>query len=310
MNKNINIVSFNILNRQFSPIQMLFKKYNLTKEQLKQIVKKEIKRFNQFIGPGLIDFFKEISHNSIIFLQEVNTDFLYLIKNNFNKELVFVNTHQDYIIQSGKNGKKGKNKYDDYRVIILPEVFLEYNITSKDIKLISTYASKAGLMVMINKDEFNLVLINLHLHWKLSSEELIDMAEKIYGDIKKTYINLTKIKLVIAGDFNKSEKKVENFFIKPINLNSEIKINNNHKITDIDFTSHTTDITEKNPFDVIDHILTYGVLVDEKTQIIKNIGSSNIFVNPDQLLDKLLYDTNFKFENISDHLLLKLKIKI
>ena len=32
------------------------------------------------------------------------------------------------------------------------------------------------------------------------------------------------------------------------------------------------------------------------------------YVPPHQ--DKLLYDTNFKFENISDHLLLKLKIKI
>lgn len=310
MNKNVNIVSFNILNRQYSPIQMLFKKYNLNKEEIKQIVKKEIKRFNYVIGPSLINFFKEISHDSIICLQEVNTNFLHLIKNNFNKELVFVNTEQDYIIQSIKNGEKGKNTYDDYRVIILPEFFLEYNITSKDIQIISTNASKAGLMVMINKDDFNLMIINIHLHWKLSSNELTDVAEKIYGDIKKTYIDLTKIKLIILGDFNKGEKKVENFFIKPINLNSVIKIKNNYKTDYYDFTSHTTDVTETKLFDVIDHILTYGILVNKSTQIIKNIALSNILINSEQLLDKLLTDTNFNFENISDHLLLKLQVKL
>lgn len=311
MNKNINIISFNILNRQFSPIRMLFKKYNLNKDEMKQIVNKEIKRFNQVIGPGLVEFFKEISHDTIIFLQEVNSDFLTLIKNNFNKDLIFVNTQQDYLIQLGKKGREHKNTYDDYRVIILPEFFIDYKISSKDIQLISSNASKAGLMVMISKDDFNLVLINIHLYWKLTPNELQNIAEKIYGDINKIYLNLIKIKLIISGDFNKGEKKVENLFIKSINLNSSIKITNNYQLNDNDFTSHTTDITESKPFDVIDHILTYGILVNEKTQIINKIGSSNIFINPDQLLKTLQYSTNFsKFENISDHLIIKLKVKL
>jgi hypothetical protein len=309
MSKNIDIMSFNILNRQFSPIQMLFKKSNLEKKEIKDLVKKEIKRFNQIIGPNLIKFFKSISDNTIIFLQEVNSHFLSNIKNNFSKNQVFVTTEPDYVIQKGIKNKTHKNIYDDFRVIILPEFLTKNKIAFDNIPIVTEYASKPGLKVSINFPDYNLVLFNLHLHWKVTNSELNDIAEKIYGDIKKNYVDLNKTQIIISGDFNKSKKKVENFFSGPINLNSQIKIQNNHKITDLDFTSRTTDITESKPFDVIDHILTYNIETVGHIEIINKIKSETIMINSNKLIEQL-QSSNYSSDNISDHLIIKLKIKL
>jgi hypothetical protein len=309
MSKNIDIVSFNILNRQFSPIQMLFKKYNLEKIEIKNLVKKEIKRFNQIIGPNLIKFFKSISDNTIIFLQEVNARFLSEIKKNFSKNRVFATTEQDYVIQKGIKNKTHKNIYDDYRVIILPEFLTKNKIAFDNIPIVTEYASKPGLRVSINFPDYNLVLFNLHLHWKVTNSELNDIAEKIYGDIKKNYVDLSKTQIIISGDFNKSKKKVENFFCGPINLNSQIKIQNNHKINELDFTSQTTDITESKLYDVIDHILTYNITTIGNIEIVNKIKSETIMIDSIKLLEQL-QSSNYSNDNISDHLIIKLKIKL
>lgn len=309
MSKNIDIISFNILNRQFSPIQMLLKKHNLEKKEIKELVKKEIKRFNQIIGPNLIKFFKSISDNTIIFLQEVNSHFLSDIKNNFSKNQIFVTTEQDYVIQKGINNKTHKNIYDDFRVIILPEFLTKNKISFGDIIITTAYASKPVLKVSINLPDYNLVLFNVHLHWKLTNAELNDVAEKIYGDIKKNYLDLSKTRIIISGDFNKSKKKVENFFCEPINLKSQIKIQNNHKTNDLDFTSHTTDITESKQYDVIDHILTYNITTIGNIEIINKIKTELIMINSNKLIEQL-ETTNYSSDNISDHLIIKLKIKL
>lgn len=309
MSKTIDIMSFNILNRQFSPIQMLFKKFNLEKSQIKQLVRSEIKRFNQVVGPNLIKYFMSISANTIIFLQEVNSEFLLEIKNNFPSNQVYATTEPDYIIQKGKNNKSHKNIYDDMRVIILPEFLSKYKITFDTIPFISEYASKPILRVSVNFPDYNLVLINLHLHWKLTNGEFTAIGEKIIGEIKKTYVDLGKTGIIISGDFNKGEKKVENFFCETINQNSPIKFVNNHKISEKDFTSHTTDITESKLFDVLDHILTANITSISHTEIINKINSQSIMINSKELLDQLI---NMKFDNsnISDHLIIKLKIII
>jgi len=309
MSKIIDIVSFNILNRQFSPIQMLFKKHNLDKIEIKDLVKKEIKRFNQITGPNLIKFFKSICDYTIIFLQEVNARFLSDIQNSFSKKQVFVTTEPDYVIQKGLNNKTHKNIYDDYRVIILPEFLTKNKITFDNISIVTEYASKPALKVSINFPDYNLVLFNLHLHWKLTNSELNDVAEKIYGDIKKTYVDLKKTRVIISGDFNKGKKKVENFFTGPINLKSQIKFKNNHRITDLDFTSQTTDITESKPFDVIDHILTYNIETVGNIEIINKIKSESIMINQNKLIEQLR-NSNYSNDNISDHLIIKLKIRL
>ena len=308
MSKTIDIMSFNILNRQFSAIQMLFKKFNLEKPEIKELVKKEIKRFNQIIGPNLIKYFKSISENTIIFLQEVNSDFLYAINNNFPSNQVYVSTESDYTIQKVKN-KSHKNIYDDKRVIIIPDFLTKYKITWENIPFESEYASKPILKLSINFPDYNLVLINLHLHWKLTNEELSEVGEKIYGEIKKNYVDLEKTRIIISGDFNKSVKKVENFFCETINQNSPIKFINNHKITKTDFTSHTTDITESKLFDVVDHILTANIITNTNTEIINKINSDLIMINSEELLSQ---HDNLKYTNgnISDHLIIKLKVTI
>jgi len=305
----LNIMSFNILNRQFSPIQMLFKKFNLEKTQIKQLVRTEIKRFKQVIGPNLIKYFKEISPYTIIFLQEVNSDFLIELKNNFPIEQVFVTTEPDYIIQKGKKNKTHKNIYDDMRVIIIPDFLTKNKITCDNIIFDSEYASKPILKVSINFPDYNLVLVNLHLHWKLTNGELTDVSEKIFGEIKKNYVDLEKIRIIISGDFNKGEKKVENFFCETINKNSPIKFVNNHKTTVTDFTSHTTDITESKKFDVVDHIITANITTNEYTKIINQINSESIMINSEELLNQL-NKQEFSNDNISDHLMINLEVTI
>ncbi len=308
-NKTLDIMSFNVLNRQFSPIQMLFKKYNLEKSEIKQLVRGEIKRFNQVIGPNLIKYFKSISPYTIIFLQEVNSDFLSEIKTNFSVKQVFSTTEPDYIIQKGKANQTHKNKYDDFRVIIIPEFLSKYKIDFSDIQFESEFASKPILKVSINFPDYNLVLINLHLHWKLTNSEFNGVGEKIFGHIKKTYADLNKVKIIISGDFNKGEKKVENYFLESINKNSQIKFSNPHKTSKGDFTSHTTDIEENKIFDVIDHILIANIEPVTPTEIVSTIKSIPIMINSSELLNQLVHG-QFSEENISDHLIIKIKIII
>ena len=182
-------------------------------------------------------------------------------------------------------------------------------ISFDNIPIVTEYASKPALKVSINFPDYNLVLFNLHLHWKLTNSEINDVAEKIYGDIKKNYVNLGKTRIIISGDFNKGKKKVENFFYGPINLNSQIKFHNNHRISDTDFTSQTTDITESKPFDVIDHILTHNVETIGHIDIINKIKSKSIMINSTKLIEQL-QNSNYSNDNISDHLIIKLKIKL
>ncbi len=308
-NKTLDILSFNVLNRQFSPIQMLFKKYNLEKSEIKQLVRSEIKRFNQVIGPNLIKYFKLISPHTIIFLQEVNSDFLSKIQTNFSDKQVFSTTEPDYLIQKGKANRIHRNIYDDLRVIIIPEFLSKYKISFNDIQFESEFASKPILKVSINFPDFNLVLINLHLHWKLTNSELTGVGEKIFGHIKKTFVDMDKVKIIISGDFNKGEKKVENYFLESINKNSQIKFINPHKTSNGDFTSHTTDIEETKIFDVIDHIIIANINPVTPTEISSTIKSIPIMINSSKLLKQLTHGQQPE-ENISDHLIIKLKVQI
>jgi len=303
--ENLNIVSFNVLSRQYSPLQMLLKSTGLTKVQVKTTIKKEMKRFNEIIGPELISYFKLILPNSIIFLQEVNNDFLNLIKQNFNSKQIFHTIESDYTIQTIKN-KVHKNFNDDHRVILIPDLFIESQITIKEIQILTGFASKSALMVSINIDDMNLVLINLHLHWKMNYNEITNFAEKINGELRKSFVDLEKTRIVISGDFNKGIKKVENFFVKPLNLFG-LEFSNNYNLNESGFTSHTTDPNETLPYDIIDHILTFNLKPNGFTQIQTEINGNKIFYNIGQIIST---DILNPYENISDHNLIRLKIQI
>jgi endonuclease/exonuclease/phosphatase family metal-dependent hydrolase len=304
---DLNIISFNLLSRQFSPLQMLLKNLNLPKDQIKKIIKGEIKRFNQFIGPELIKYFKYLITNTIIFLQEANDDFLRMLKDTFNANQIFYTLERDYTIQH--NGKRShKNFNDDHRVILVPEQFtlFQNKIINKDIQIISQYASKSGLMLSVKTNDVNLVLINLHLHWRLTYDELSHVAEKINGELKKTFIETEKLRIIICGDFNKGIKKVENFFINPINQFG-YNFTNGYKTNETQITSHNTDVNESKQFDTIDHILTHGVETIGSTQVKTQIANSDILIDVNQLIN---LDNGEKFTNISDHNLIKLRIML
>lgn len=301
----LNIVSFNVLSRQYSPLQMLLKKHIGSKDQIKPIIKSEIKRFNQLVGPKLIKYFKSILPTSVICLQEVNGDFLNLIKQSFNSEQLFYTNTTDYTIQHNKKNIS-KNFNDDHRVILIPDYLIKHNGKSKDIQIITSYASKSGLFVSLCFNDYNFVIINLHLHWKMTLEEMSTNAEKIIGELKKSFVNLEKLRIIICGDFNKGIKKVENFFQKSLN-SFGFNFTNNYSVNETGFTSHSTDPTESIEYDIIDHILTHNIQTITKTQIISEIADKTILYDSKQVADNIIKD----FEtNISDHNLIKLQIKI
>ncbi len=300
----LNIVSFNVLSRQYSPLQMLLKKHVGSKDQVKPIIKNEIKRFNLLVGPKLIKYFKLILPTSIICLQEVNGDFLNLIKQNFNSEQIFYTNTTDYTIQQNKK-KISKNFNDDHRIIIIPDYLIKHNGKSKDIQIINSFASKSGLFFSLSFDDYNLVIINLHLHWKMTLEEMSTNAEKIIGELKKSFVNLEKLRIIICGDFNKGIKKVENFFQKSLN-SFGFNFTNNYSLNETGFTSHSTDPTDSIEYDIIDHILTHNIQTITQTQIISEIADKTIIYDSKQVADNTMEDLE---TNISDHNLIKLQIK-
>jgi endonuclease/exonuclease/phosphatase family metal-dependent hydrolase len=291
----IGIISFNVFNRLLSNLNILLRNNNLSKKEIKALYENEKKRFTKTIQPKLLKFLGDLlAKNYIIFLQEISPELLNSLKNSFS--LVYhtkTNDQVDIFIKK------------EYRVIILPNIFLGKTIVSQEIELKTDKTQKNGLMININWNSKNVVLINVHLHWRANYLEFENFGEKIIGEIKKKFVNLTKLEIIIAGDFNKSCKIVQNHFIKLIKKLSTLSLMNYHHCNPSDFTSHTTDVNESNPYDVIDHILT-NFRVNHKTEIINEIDKMEIFIDNQKLI-KLLSTNNLeKPEYFSDHKMIKL----
>lgn len=284
--ENIGLISYNILNHNSGNLKMLFKNKKIDKITLNELIKKELVRYKKII-PNFLEILKDLSQNNILFLQEVNGYLLNKIKKKF--KLVYHTTEKD-IVNKQENIIK-----EEYRVIILPDSFNKSS-NYNDIILETDKFKKNGLMVRIN----DLVLVNVHLDWKANYNEIEKFAEKIYGEINKNYNDLTNIKIIIAGDFNKSVKIVEKHFINKINKNSDIQLVNSYKIFNTnEFTSYTTDPKENKKFDVIDHILTWNIKTTP-TKIIDKYNNIELFIHIDKLIE-ILNDNNMEPKYFSDH---------
>jgi endonuclease/exonuclease/phosphatase family metal-dependent hydrolase len=267
----MHIISYNILNHTKPNLKILLRNYKLAN----QIIKNELERQN-IVETTIIKVLQGEEEN-IIFLQEVNEKLLRKLKKKF---FLFHTKELDY------NNKK------EFRVIILPNSFKEYKITSHEILLSTDKSKKNGLMLIID----NLILINLHLYWKLNNEEIKNFADKIYKEINKKNINP---KIIIGGDFNKSINKVKKYFIG----NFGIKLVNHYKNYKNKFTSYTTDITETKDRDIIDHILTTTNIKTGNTEIVEN----DLFIDL-ELYTKILTSKYSESKYISDHKMIKLKV--
>lgn len=298
----LNIVSWNILNHTIPNLKILLKNKYLNNKQIKTIVKKEHMRYEKIIQSQILRVIKLLSNNTIIFLQEVDQYMLNQLKKSY--DLIY------YTITPDINLIDYTSKVE-HRVIILPNIFKNFNNNIKEIKFENDYSIKNGLMLTLKSSNMNIVLINIHFHWKSTVQDLEKYAEKIYGEIKKSFIDISKLKIIISGDFNKSIKKVENFFVKMINYfsNSQISLVNNYTANNDYFTSHSTDKTESNEFDIIDHILTSNIKSGQ-TEIINQIDNILIFKKAQDLirinLENDLSETNY----LSDHKIIKLEVKI
>jgi hypothetical protein len=268
------IISYNILNHIKPNLKILLRNYD--NKLVNQIIKNEIDR-NNIIETKLIKVLQKESEN-IIFLQEVNEKILKKLKKIF---FLFHTKELDY------NNKK------EYRVIILPKKFKEYKILCHEIKLTTSNSKKNGLMLIIN----NLILINLHLYWKLDNNELQNFAEKISNEINKK--NIFNPKIIIGGDFNKSIKKVKKYFIDKFSY----KLINHYTNYKNNFTSYNTDITETKDKDIIDHIITTTNIKTKNTEIIDN----DLFIDL-ELYTTILSNKYTESKYISDHKMIKLEI--
>jgi endonuclease/exonuclease/phosphatase family metal-dependent hydrolase len=263
------IISYNILNHTKPNLKILLRNY----KSADKIIKNDMDRYN-IIETKLIEVLQQENDN-IIFLQEVNEKLLKKLKKIF---FLFHTKELDY------NNKK------EYRVTILPKHFKDYKINSHEIKLTTDKSKKNGLMVIVN----DLVLINLHLYWKLNNNEIETFANKIYKEI-----NIKNPKIIIGGDFNKSIKKVKKYFIDKFGF----KLINHYKNYKNKYTSYTTDITETKDKDIVDHILTTTNIKTKNTEIIEN----DLFIDL-ELYTKFLTTKYLEPKYISDHKMIKLEI--
>lgn len=286
------IISFNMLNHKPSNFIMLLKKSKLSKNELKIFIHNEMNRYNNIIEPLLLKILTELLKTNIIFLQEVNRNFLLKLKKQF--KLVYHTTNNDIIINNNK-----KTIIMEYRVIILSDQYSQYNPKSSDILFINDNFQKNGLMVIIN----DIILINVHFHWKATIYDLENFSEKIFGEIKKN-TNLNKPKVIIAGDFNKGVNKVNQYFIQPVKHKLNYHIINHHKNNN--YTSYNTDKDEIKEKDTIDHILTCNIKVNNNTEIIDTLDIYKIFIDLPQYI-VFLKQQNIKDMNyFSDHKMIKL----
>ncbi len=309
------IVSYNILNRRTPNIKMLLKNNKLPKKTLENLILNEKYRYDKIILPLILSFIKtELDTNNFVCLQEVNELTLQKIINKFSLSQVYYTTETDYTIDQSNPNHKNENK--EFRVIIIPEKIIrsitknsETKIEKTEIVLQTKKSRKNALMLKIMIGNVILVIINVHLHWTLNNDDLVMVSEKIYGEIKKQFIDLTKIKIIITGDFNKSIKKVENFVINSLNKNTPIKFSNTYSPYINDFTSHTTDIESVIPFDIIDHILISNIKPNGFTQIIKTINDHDIFISNNKLIDELT-NNSYSQNYWSDHKIIKLLFEL
>jgi hypothetical protein len=302
----LDLISWNILNHQSGNIRILLKNTDLTKNHIKQLIKNEKSRYNLVVKNNLFGILDYLYNQSkIIFLQEVDKEILVILKKKY--KLVFSTREPDINLLTNE-------KKQEYRVIILPETFLGFEIIEKEIILENSYAKKNCLMVKINMDSNYLILINVHLHWKSNDSDIKKYAEKIFGELKKSFIDLTKLRIIISGDFNKSIKKVENNFGEIFKLlsNNGIILNSNYQnISKDEFTSHTTDTTETKKFDIIDNILTSSnITVLKPIQIIDKINGMDAYMSPNDLINLNLPEIKLNPGYISDHKLIQLSIRL
>ncbi len=300
----LDIISWNILNHQSSNIRILLKNTDFDKKSIKQIIKNEKSRYNSVVKDSLLEILDKIhQNNNIIFLQEVNKEILEIIKAKY--KMVFNTKQSDINLLTGE-------KKEEFMVIILQDSFNVYDISEKEIVLENDYAKKNCLMIKININSEYLVLINVHLHWKSTDIDMKKYAEKIFGELKKSFIDLTKIKIIISGDFNKSIKKVENTFgeiFKYLSNNEILLKNNYHNISDNDYTSHSTDQTENKKLDIIDHILISSNIKSlQPIQIIDQINGIPIYMSPIDLMNLNIPKVNLKPGYLSDHKLIQFKV--
>jgi endonuclease/exonuclease/phosphatase family metal-dependent hydrolase len=246
----------------------------------KEFAEHDKKRWHSFRKIKITELINSwVNQNTIVCLQEVPKDYLEELKKNNNYKL-FHNNSNDIVQYYKKNNKISKNK-KEHRVIILPlhytindQIEIEYSINVRE-----RYFRKNCIMInCTDSDNNEYQIINLHLHYESSIDDIKKIATKIAN-----YIDFNK-KIIIAGDFNKELIELTDF-IKILKLSSN------------DQSSDYTFIENKQ----IDHILTKNIYGNVKNiseydneEILysqKIIDSTNI-----NNLDKLISEYS-----ISDH---------
>jgi len=196
---NISIITLNVMATKFS---------NYVKKTYDNETNKEcIDRYNNIIK--ILCYFVDIIKIDFIFLQEVDTILLVMIKtimNRFNYSVFFSNN--DKTISKNKYGNcivTNKNKYKliTYTILkITPDKYI------KEDTLYSIKAPRYTLLLYLNniKTNDNIILSTVHLtglqnRTDIRKDELVILINKM--------LTLEKTNLIICGDFN--EDDINNF---------------------------------------------------------------------------------------------------
>jgi endonuclease/exonuclease/phosphatase family metal-dependent hydrolase len=280
-NKSIDIISFNVLNSDFNYSINLFKNYseqikqiysdNLTKKELIQIIKNlvkiEIKEFELYRKQKILILINYwITSNHIVCLQEVNNSLLGTLSKIYGNQL--------------KSTFNNDIQHNDYRVTIVPK---SYRIIKTD-KLIFDNKIKVNecLITHIKDNKNELIIFNLHIHWKSKESDYYNFAKQI-----KEYIELNKnsVSFIICGDFNCSINSpyFTNFTQE---INDKFKLDFNSNNYNDDYTSYDT--KNENTKGWIDHILSHNLINNSPTQTTNKIKNLEIFYDVNQLIENIV----------------------
>lgn len=286
----IPIISFNVLNSSRYVVKMLFLAHSKEFEKLnipniKGVIEKlsimEESRFLTYrieILMHIVNLW--IDAKKIVCLQEVDPDFLMLLKQRFGDRVY--HTVEPDINKTYRQRQLVDSIKHEHRVIIVPQDYEVMN--SGELLFSNNVAKKNGLFTTIRYNDRIFCIINVHFHYRSELEDFDRYVETIMNAVQSN-------KFIITGDFNTplDDPKMEHFITQMKN-DHPIEVNEYNLAPD-SFTSDDTRVKIGEPVTrvVIDHIITSG-FAPSQLNIIDTIDDIEIYYDVPKMLKLFTID--------------------
>jgi endonuclease/exonuclease/phosphatase family metal-dependent hydrolase len=300
----LQLYSFNILNPSIYITKGIFRNlvngsFNEKNNKSEKIANIDLIRFHKYRKLQILEMVKVwLKPNNIVCLQEVPLSLLNIIINKYKISNVSYTKKPDKLLCN--NVIKYK---DEYRVIIIGvnlSRIKEYEIEIKD----NVY-TKNAICVHIQTPVGVIQCVNLHLFWKITKENLIQIGELIY---KKLDHNTPYI---LCGDYNQKFSSLNSFFNKfsitnQNQIENQIKLNKQFTSIASPFKDITKNLNETISIYPPNVLKMRGRYID---YIVCGAFPKNTKIGPMKIINTIknnhiLYDLprlkNFKFLNNTD----------